>query len=94
MSWVRFDDDGIRKETVYVHHLKAQGVCTACGTAFRVVFTKETPDGLFGPNPTFECPCGHFVFDPETKSTRVKDTSLTRDELRTAYDLAVRQRSA
>ena len=80
--------DTVQCEVVYVHHVSVRGKCTMCGNAFNVAFTKEYPDGLFGPQATFECPCGHFVYDPEDNSHRTKDTSKTPKQLRTIYDMA------
>lgn len=81
-------EGAVRREVIYVHHISVHGTCTKCGNAFNVAFTKESPTGQFSPRPTFECPCGHFVYDPEDHSVSTKPTILTRDELRTKYDLA------
>jgi hypothetical protein len=87
-------EGAVRRDVVYVHHVSVHGTCTKCGNSFNVAFTKEQPNGSFLPTPKFECPCGHFSYDPVDHTVTTSPTVLTRDELRTKYDLATRQRTA
>lgn len=87
-------DDSVVSAEVFTHQVTAQGKCTMCGNDFLVVFRKHRPNDVFHPKPQFDCPCGHFSYDPDDHSVKTKDTHLRPEELRKVYDAATLEKSA